>query len=57
MAIAGVRRFTDPSEGDSIFNLDRDMSEKEKIMNELRGRVPVKNIRTRSIDIEAAQGR
>jgi len=35
LAKTGVRRFTEPSEGDSIFNLSRDMSEKNALRDSL----------------------
>lgn len=39
LAIAGVRRFIEPSEGDSIFNYDRDIKKKAKLRASL-GNIP-----------------
>ena len=43
MAKTGVRRFVEPSEGDSIFNYDKDIKKKTKLRMSM-GAMPRQNM-------------
>lgn len=51
-AKSGVRRFVEPSEGDSIFNFDKDMRKKAKVHARLAGSVPRESYQNTSADVE-----
>ena len=44
LAKTGVRRFVEPSEGDSIFNFDRDIAKKAKLRDSL-GQIPKQSLK------------
>ena len=53
-----MRRLTDPSEGDSIFNRERDMKIQEKLLLEQRGgHMPDENMNRTKYQVETLRQR
>ena len=53
-----MRRLTDPSEGDSIFNRERDMKIQEKLLLETRGgHMPDENMNRTKYQVETLRQR